>query len=278
MAKATSRIAYSRIAMAIGTLVGTLLGVQALSAGSADASTLRSSIVSIAEHELNDNTRNYEYGGNDNCTYYSGQVTSWPACGPSGWAGGGPGYAWCANFAKYVWREAPVADVTGLTTWAYSFAKYGAANGTLHLAGAGYTPQPGDALVFDWDSPYIDLSSIGSMSHEAASDIDHVGIVKSYSAGTVTTIEGNSGDQVRQNSYSYSNAVIRAYVSPVGADDPIGGWSISGDGRADLATFATDGTISVFQNSGWSPTGSTYAWGSHPVTGAGFDPARTDLG
>lgn len=171
----------------------------------ASAGTLRDSIVSIAQRELNDGSRNYEYRGSDNCTYYSGQVTSWPTCNNLGWRGGtqnGDGtYAWCANFAKYVWKQAGITDLAGLNAWARSFREYGQDNGTYHTRGSGYVPQPGDAVVFDWDQ---------------SGSIDHVGIVTGTASGRVTTIEGNSSDRVSARDYSLSDIDIVGYSSPSG--------------------------------------------------------------
>ena len=52
-----------------------------------------------------------------------------------------------------------------------------------------YEPRPGDIIFFDWDDGGQDGSS------------DHVGIVEKVENGRVYTVEGNSGDSVRQNSY-----------------------------------------------------------------------------
>ena len=60
----------------------------------------------------------------------------------------------------------------------------------------GATPNPGDIIFFDWDN---------------SGDPDHVGIVECVEDGLVNTIEGNSGDSVRQNNYSISSPVIYGY-------------------------------------------------------------------
>ena len=43
---------------------------------------------------------------------------------------------------------------------------------------------------------------------------DHVGIVERVENGRVYTIEGNSGDQVRQNSYPVGYREIKGYGVP----------------------------------------------------------------
>lgn len=62
--------------------------------------------------------------------------------------------------------------------------------------GAGSAPSPGMIIFFDWD-------------HDGASD--HVGIVESCDGTTVHTIEGNSGDAVKQNSYTVNSQSILGY-------------------------------------------------------------------
>ncbi|MEU8385302.1 CHAP domain-containing protein, partial [Streptosporangium sp. NPDC048865] len=103
-------------------------------------------------------------------------------------------------------RYADIAETSGgvLTGWASSFKEYGTKHGTWHTRSSGYTPQPGDAVVFDWDQ---------------SGDIDHVGIVKSATSSTVYTIEGNSGDRIKANSYSRGNVDIVGYSEPVGVND-----------------------------------------------------------
>ncbi|MFC4018865.1 CHAP domain-containing protein [Micromonospora sp. GCM10011542] len=223
----------------------------------ASASTLRDSIVSVAQRELNDDSRNYEYRGSDNCTYYSGQMTGWPVCNSSGWRGGSQNgddtYAWCANFAKYIWKQAGVTDLGGLNTWARSFREYGLDNTTYHSRSSGYTPQPGDAIVFDWQQNGV---------------IDHVGIVTRASDGRVYTIEGNASDRVSANDYSTSNVDIVGYSSPVGAnaeEDTAGASTTTGD----LGLVRTDdGILAQYRlgTDGW-------IYGSNqPRVGAGYGP------
>lgn len=60
----------------------------------------------------------------------------------------------------------------------------------------GSVPTPGTIIFFDWN-------------HDGASD--HVGIVESCDGTTVRTVEGNSGDRVKQNSYSINSPSILGY-------------------------------------------------------------------
>ena len=65
-----------------------------------------------------------------------------------------------------------------------------------------YEPRPGDIIFFDWDDGGQDGSS------------DHVGIGEKVENGRVYTIEGNSGDACRQNSYPIGYYEIYGYGTP----------------------------------------------------------------
>ncbi|QYC41639.1 CHAP domain protein [Nonomuraea coxensis DSM 45129] len=188
-----------------------LAGLQAALATPAAAAS-RDTIVSIAQREAGNAARNKENPMGSGCNYYTGVFRTWkPATG----CGTGDGVQfrdsdWCADFAKYVWknagvRHADVAEGNGgvLTGWASSFKDYGTQNGTWHARSSGYTPQPGDALVFDWDQ---------------SGSIDHVGIVRSSDGSRVYTIEGNSGDAIKYKDYARSDIDIVGYSAPVGID------------------------------------------------------------
>ena len=62
--------------------------------------------------------------------------------------------------------------------------------------GAGSMPSPGAIIFFDWDHDGI---------------CDHVGIVERCDGTTVYTVEGNSGDAVKERSYSISSDSIMGY-------------------------------------------------------------------
>ena len=61
---------------------------------------------------------------------------------------------------------------------------------------AGSIPTAGSIIFFDWNHDGI---------------CDHVGIVESCDGTTVYTVEGNSGDAVRENSYSVNEGTIMGY-------------------------------------------------------------------
>ncbi|MEU9887164.1 CHAP domain-containing protein [Sphaerisporangium sp. NPDC051011] len=194
-----------------GLTTATVLGSGLIAATATPAAAVsRNTIVSIAQSQLNNSSRNHEQPAGSGCNYYTGYFRNWkPASGcPSTDGVQWRQSDWCADFAKYVWKNAgvPYADVAEtsggvLTGWASSFKDYGTKHGTWHTRASGYTPQPGDSLVFDWD-------------HNGT--IDHVGIVKSATSSTVYTIEGNSSNRIKENSYSRTNIDIVGYSAPVG--------------------------------------------------------------
>ncbi|MET8145363.1 CHAP domain-containing protein [Sphaerisporangium sp. NPDC005288] len=176
------------------------------------AAASRATIVSVAQGQLNNSSRNHESPMGSGCNFYTGYFRSWkPSSGcPSTDGVQWRDSDWCADFSKYVWknagvRNADIAETDGgvLTGWAASFKNYGTKYGTWHARSSGYTPQPGDAVVFDWDRD---------------GDINHVGIVKSATSSTVYTIEGNASDRVKENSYSRSDGDIVGYSAPLGID------------------------------------------------------------
>jgi hypothetical protein len=218
----------------IALLSGAMAAVGALAATAAPASAAPtgSSIVSVAQRELNDSSRNYEAG--NNCSYYGGEMFNWPACGgKAGWGGGSDSYSWCAAFSKYVWREGGVTSyLSEIDGFAQSFKEYGQNHATYRANGA-YTPKPGDAVVFDWDHNPND-----------AHQMDHVGIVTSVSGSTLYTIEGNTSDATRARSYpNYAdNADIEGFTTAVGVSSgAISGtasvYGVLADGRLTYSTI-----------------------------------------
>ncbi|WP_203986858.1 CHAP domain-containing protein, partial [Sphaerisporangium rufum] len=202
-----------RIAGGLAAGVVALAGLELALVTPASAAT-RGDIVSVAQRELGDSDRNVERPAGSGCNYYTGLFRTWKSSSGCGSADGVKfrDSDWCADFAKYVWQSAgvdhaDVAETAGgvLTGWASSFKDYGVKYGTWHTRSSGYTPQPGDSLVFDWD-------------HNG--DIDHVGIVTSATSGTVYTIEGNTSDAIHARSYSRSSADIVGYSAPIVSATP----------------------------------------------------------
>lgn len=61
----------------------------------------------------------------------------------------------------------------------------------------GYQPSAGTIIFFDWDGDGVS---------------DHVGIVEKCESGRVYTVEGNSGDVVRQEIYMAESRMILGYA------------------------------------------------------------------
>lgn len=140
---------------------------------------VRTDIVGAARYEYGIPAHRGEKPSGSNCNYYSSRLGSGSACS-SGWRS----VSWCADFARYIWRQAKVDHTDVLNAYADSFRTYGKKYGQWHPAGSGYTAMPGDAVV------YQDENGNGLA--------DHVGIVISNSGGKMVTIEGNWNNQVTQ--------------------------------------------------------------------------------
>jgi hypothetical protein len=169
------------------------IGAVLVAAGPASAASTRDQIVSVAQGQEGHH-----------------------ACDPGYY--GSCGINWCAEFARWVWAHAGVSDVDGLDSYAQSFKTYGQARGTYHSRTSGYTPQPGDAILFDWDHSSTDPNPI-----------DHVGIVDKVDSSNVSEVGGNQGNSdemlsvVSEDTYSRTYANIDGYVEPVGLNSATSG-------------------------------------------------------
>lgn len=117
------------------------------------------------------------------------------------WYGFGSRVEWCAIFVSWCAEQCGYLDAGILP----KFASCGVGvkwfqNRSQWLPGSA-TPEPGMVIFFQW---------YGSDSLIA----DHVGIVERVENGRVYTIEGNSNDQVRQNSYPVGYGEIKGYGVP----------------------------------------------------------------
>lgn len=108
---------------------------------------------------------------------------------------------WCANFVAWAFEQAGTPlpgnqESLGSTDYMADQMK---AVGAYHASKSGYEPQPGDIIFFG-----------------EAGDMSHVGIVTGYDAatGTVTTVEGNSGNQVAQGSYNINDSYVQGFANP----------------------------------------------------------------
>ncbi len=116
------------------------------------------------------------------------------------WYGFGSRVEWCACFVSWCANECGYIEAGVIPKFA-ACASQGVPwfqERGLWQSGS-YEPRSGDIIFFDWD---------GDMS------ADHVGIVEKVENGRVYTVEGNSGDSVRQNSYPIGYYEIYGYGIP----------------------------------------------------------------
>ena len=112
------------------------------------------------------------------------------------WYGFDSRVEWCACFVSWC------ADQSGLIANGnvpkFSLCSDGVSwfQGKNKWRSGGTTPTAGMIIFFDWD-------------HDG--NTDHVGIVEKCEGGRVYTVEGNSGDQVRQRNYAVDYASIMGY-------------------------------------------------------------------
>jgi len=99
----------------------------------------------------------------------------------------GPG-PWCAYFVSWAARQAgtpvgPNGQGSGSVDALYAWAQQ---TGRAQPAGSGYTPKPGDLIVWD----------------------EHIGIVENVLPnGSIQTIEGNSSDRVSRRTHEAGSAL-----------------------------------------------------------------------
>lgn len=114
------------------------------------------------------------------------------------WYGFSSRVEWCAIFVSWCAEQCGYLNAGVMP----KFAGCGTGVNWFQVRGqwlpGSETPQPGMVIFFKW---------YGS----DASIVDHVGIVERVENGRVYTIEGNSGDLVRQNSYPIGYGEILGY-------------------------------------------------------------------
>ena len=115
------------------------------------------------------------------------------------WYGFGSRVEWCACFVSWCANECGYIEAGVIPKFA------GCVQGSQWFKDRGlwqdrnFEPSAGQIIFFDWEGDGV--------TH-------HVGIVERVENGTVYTVEGNSGDACRQNSYSIGSSVIYGYGCP----------------------------------------------------------------
>ena len=119
------------------------------------------------------------------------------------WYGFSGRVEWCACFVSWCANECGYIDTGVIPQYA------GCVNGVQWFKDRGQwmdgsaEPAPGMIIFFDWD----DENGQDGLS-------DHTGIVEKVENGRVYTIEGTSGDSVRQNSYPVGHYEVLGYGCP----------------------------------------------------------------
>ena len=119
------------------------------------------------------------------------------------WYGFSSRVEWCACFVSWCANECGYIDTGVIPKYA------GCVNGVQWFKDRGQwmdgsaEPAPGMIIFFDWNDEN------GQDGHS-----DHTGIVEKVENGRVYTIEGNSGDSVRQNSYPVGHYEVLGYGCP----------------------------------------------------------------
>lgn len=135
-------------------------------------------VVEAAYAELNgDHTRETPMGSN--CNYYSSYFGK--GC-----------QAWCADFAKYIWKYAGVYDWQQLNSEAGNTARWARHYALWHWGTAGIFP--GAAVTYNSSGdPFVDS--------------DHVGIFVGWVNGAPKVISGNFQNQVYKHNLSYGTPI-----------------------------------------------------------------------
>lgn len=115
------------------------------------------------------------------------------------WYGFNSRVEWCACFVSWCADQCGYIDAGIIPKFALCSdgAAWFVRNGQFQ--DGSYVPASGDVIFFDWG---------------ANGDVDHVGVVESVVNGTVYTIEGNSSDMCRRNSYPIGYYEIYGYGVP----------------------------------------------------------------
>ena len=122
------------------------------------------------------------------------------------WYGFGSRVEWCACFVSWCANECGYINTGVIPKYA------GCVNGVQWFKDRGQwvdgsaEPAPGMIIFFDWDNK-------GSSGPQDGLS-DHTGIVQKVENGIVYTVEGNSGDSVRQKQYSVGHYEILGYGVP----------------------------------------------------------------
>ena len=110
---------------------------------------------------------------------------------------------WCDIFTTVIFQREGLSDLIGrecgVERHIHIFKRLGIWN-----EDGNSTPKAGDIITFNWDQN--DQQNDGWA--------DHIGIVEKVENGIIHTIEGNSNNEVKRNTYRIGHGNIRGFASP----------------------------------------------------------------
>lgn len=115
------------------------------------------------------------------------------------WYGFSSHVHWCACFVSWCGDQCGYIKAGIIPKYAVCGTGANWFKARHRWASRGYSPKPGDIIFFDF---------------ERDGEMDHTGIVESCDGKTVTTIEGNSGNACKRQSYVRGSSKISGYGIP----------------------------------------------------------------
>ena len=110
---------------------------------------------------------------------------------------------WCDIFTTVIFQREGLSDLIGrecgVERHIHIFKRLGIWN-----EDGNSTPKAGDIITFNWDKD----------TQQNDGWADHIGIVEKVENGIIHTIEGNSNDEVKRNTYRIGHGNIRGFASP----------------------------------------------------------------
>lgn len=138
---------------------------------------------------------------------------------------------WCDTTVSAAAIKAGCVDLVGRECGCEEHVKIFKSMG-IWIEDGTITPQPGDIILFNWDSSVQPNNGYS----------DHIGVVESVSNGKITTIEGNKGEAVARRVLSVGNGNIRGFARPK--------WAVSSSGNTNTPSTPSSGT-GVSREVGW---------------------------
>lgn len=130
---------------------------------------------------------------------------------------------WCDTTVSAAAIKAGCVDLVGRECGCEEHVKIFKSMG-IWIEDGTITPQPGDIILFNWDSSVQPNNGYS----------DHIGVVESVSNGKITTIEGNKGEAVARRVLSVGNGNIRGFARPK--------WAAASSGNTNIPSTPSSGT------------------------------------